>query len=66
MDIAFWQVLIAALIIAFVVWIYGTIATKAGYSRWWSLLMLVPIVNLITVWVFAFANWPKLTPKTPS
>jgi len=23
--------------------------SKAGYSRWWSLLMIVPLVNLITL-----------------
>jgi hypothetical protein len=34
--------------------------SKAGYSRWWSLLMLVPLVNLITLYVLAFSNWPVL------
>jgi hypothetical protein len=34
------------------------IASKAGYHGAWSLLLLVPIVNLIVIWVFAFARWP--------
>jgi hypothetical protein len=34
--------------------------SKAGYSGWWSLLMLIPIVNLITLYVFAFSDWPAL------
>jgi hypothetical protein len=34
--------------------------SKAGYSGWWSLLMLVPLVNLLTLYVFAFSSWPAL------
>ena len=33
---------------------------KAGYSSWWCLLALVPFVNVIMLWVFAFASWPIL------
>jgi hypothetical protein len=32
--------------------------SKAGYSGWWSLL--VPLVNLIALYVFAFSTWPAL------
>jgi uncharacterized membrane protein YhaH (DUF805 family) len=31
---------------------------KAGYSGWLCLLLLVPPVNLIMYWVFAFVRWP--------
>ena len=34
------------------------IAKKAGYSGWWALMMIIPLVNVIMVWVFAFAKWP--------
>ena len=33
---------------------------KAGYSRWWVILALIPMVNLIALWVFAFSRWPAL------
>jgi len=33
--------------------------SKAGYSGWWSLLMIVPLVNLITLYVLAFSSWPS-------
>jgi uncharacterized membrane protein YhaH (DUF805 family) len=36
------------------------ILKKAGYSGWWSVLMVVPLVNIVMVWVFAFADWPAL------
>jgi hypothetical protein len=35
------------------------IVSKAGYSGFWSLLSLVPVVNLIMLWVFAFSAWPR-------
>jgi glycerol-3-phosphate acyltransferase PlsY len=34
------------------------IVSKAGYSGAWALITLVPIVNLIALWVFAFVRWP--------
>lgn len=34
------------------------IASKAGFHGAWSLLLLVPLVNLVTIWVFAFVRWP--------
>jgi uncharacterized membrane protein YhaH (DUF805 family) len=33
---------------------------RAGYSPWWALLVLVPLVNLIALWVFAYARWPAV------
>lgn len=37
------------------------ICSKAGYSKWLGLLMIVPIVNLIWFLIFAFSKWPTLT-----
>jgi len=34
------------------------IATKAGYSGALSLLTLIPVVNIVIIWVFAFVKWP--------
>lgn len=36
------------------------ILTKAGYSGVWVILGIVPVVNLIALWVFAFSRWPSL------
>ena len=35
------------------------ICTRAGFSGWWSLLVMVPLLNLIMLWVFAYAKWPR-------
>jgi hypothetical protein len=46
--------------VVLVFWIHGAIARKAGYPRWLALLLLVPLVNVVLVWIFAFATWPAV------
>jgi uncharacterized membrane protein YhaH (DUF805 family) len=46
-----------AMIILFIV-AYWKIWSKAGFNGAWSLLMLVPLVNLIAFLYLAFAEWP--------
>jgi tetratricopeptide (TPR) repeat protein len=36
------------------------IVSNAGYSGWWCILTVVPVVNIFACWVFAFARWPIL------
>jgi uncharacterized membrane protein YhaH (DUF805 family) len=38
------------------------IARRAGYSGWWVLILLVPVVNLLAFWYFAFGEWPAMKP----
>ncbi|WP_111748502.1 DUF805 domain-containing protein [Salinisphaera orenii] len=48
---------------------FWKVFTKAGFSGWLSLLILVPMVNLIVLYVVAFTDWPALggdTGSTPS
>jgi len=63
MGISIWQVIIlggVAGVIAFSVWLNIRILNKAGYSGWWSIVLFIPLVNIIMIWVFAFSKWPKL------
>ena len=57
-GISIWSLLIIIFVVIIHILIFGPIAKKAGYSRWWALIMLVPVVNLIMIWVFSFAKWP--------
>ena len=49
-----------ALIINFV--IFGVpvmqLLARTGHSRFWILIALVPLVNIIFLWVWAFKRWP--------
>ena len=48
----FW--LIGAIIVIIPFW---RICQRAGYSPWLSLLMALPLVNLIFLYVLAFSEW---------
>jgi hypothetical protein len=52
--------LIYVLALAVLIVGFSQILRKAGYSPWWALLALIPVVNLVMLLVFAFANWPVL------
>jgi uncharacterized membrane protein len=34
------------------------IVQKAGYTGWWVLVLIIPILNLIMFLIFAFSDWP--------
>ena len=36
---------------------YWKIFGKAGFSPWISLLMLVPLMNLVVLYIVAFSQW---------
>ena len=36
------------------------IVSKAGYHGAWSLVGLVPLVNVVMLYIFAFSDWPAL------
>jgi len=40
------------------------ILKKAGYSPAWSLFCFIPILNVLLLWVFAFAQWPSLKSRS--
>ena len=42
---------------------FWRIFANAGFPGALSLLMLVPVVNLIMIFVLAFADWPALGQK---
>lgn len=48
------------LVLGVPVWLWGRIVEKAGFSKNWGFITLVPFVNIIYLWVFASARWPNL------
>jgi hypothetical protein len=43
---------------------FWVIFAKAGFPRWLSLLMVIPLANLVMLYVFAFSAWPSLERKS--
>jgi hypothetical protein len=50
-----------AFIVVAVAFLYpiGKVLRRVGFSPLWSLLAVVPFVNLVALWVFAFTDWLK-------
>jgi uncharacterized membrane protein YhaH (DUF805 family) len=64
-DLPISSVLVLALVVALVVVsiiALVRIVQRAGFSGWWVLIILVPVVNLVAFWYFAFGEWPALRP----
>ncbi|TAI62533.1 hypothetical protein CWO89_29240 [Bradyrhizobium sp. Leo170] len=47
--------------------IYGVpvskILARAGRSPWWTIAFMIPLLNLVAIWVFAYSRWPALNEK---
>lgn len=48
------------ILLALVVVPYWKIWRRTGHSGAWGLLMLIPLANIISLWVLAFKEWPAL------
>ena len=49
-----WLIMMLLIILPF--WF---IFSKAGHSRWLSLLMVIPIINVVMLYFLAFSTWPN-------
>jgi hypothetical protein len=53
---AFWFVFLALFI--FQMYCYWRVAMKSGYPGAYSLLLLIPLVNIIIMLIWVFSEWP--------
>jgi hypothetical protein len=42
---------------------FGKLLRRTGHHAAWCFLFIVPFVNLIALWVFAFKRWPTDKPN---
>ncbi len=54
------MMLVIAVLVIVPFWL---IFAKAGFSGWLSLLMVVPVANIVMLYVLAFSAWPSLRGK---
>jgi len=52
-------ILVVFLVLVLPYLIFSPVARKSGFSKWWSLTMILPIVNVVVIWIFAFIEWPN-------
>ena len=55
----FWQFVLLALYVFLLVFPVARILKRTGFSGWWSILALIPVVNLVALWIFALIGWPR-------
>jgi hypothetical protein len=36
------------------------ILARAGYSKWWTVVFFIPLLNIIALWVLAYRRWPAM------
>ncbi|HEX4051581.1 MAG TPA: hypothetical protein VHY19_11950 [Steroidobacteraceae bacterium] len=46
------------IVVLAVIWPICRVVGKTGHSGAWGLLAVIPLVNVIALWVFAFTEWP--------
>jgi hypothetical protein len=44
--------------VALILYPTGRILRRLGFSPLWSILMFLPLINVIALWFLAFAEWP--------
>lgn len=60
LGISTWQLLFVVLYCVILLLPFWQIFKKAGFTPWFSLLILVPVVNLLVLYFLGFARWPAL------
>lgn len=58
-SFSIWHWLIVFIVFVAPLFPIGRILKKAGYSRWLAIFYLIPLVNLVLLYVFAYSDWPK-------
>lgn len=58
-TLSIWHWLILLVYLFLVCFPIARILRRVGLSGWWSLLAVIPLVNLIALWGLAFSRWPR-------
>jgi hypothetical protein len=48
-----------AVMVAVILYPIGRILKRIGMSPFWSVVALIPLGNLVGLWVLAFVDWPS-------
>lgn len=56
-----WNWIVSVLFVLIVIGIpFAQILRRVGHHPAWAIIVLVPLLNLIGLWVLAFIRWPAL------
>ena len=57
MQVGPFGLIMCLIIVVLIILPFWFIFSKAGYFKWLSLLMVVPIVNIVMLYFLAFSTW---------
>lgn len=57
-----WHLILMIISAALILYPIGRILGRIGFSPLWSLVALLPFLNLIGLWVLAMIPWPNHDP----
>lgn len=63
--IAFFDLIGLIVILIVVIFPIAKILSRIGWNPWLGLLWLVPVVNIVMLWVLAFGDWPMRPEERP-
>lgn len=61
LQMPYWlSLLVVGLIMAARIGFAGYVLARTGRSPLWSLALLVPLLELVGIWVLAYVRWPRM------
>ncbi len=54
---------IVVLLLLLPLWFFSRAIARAGFAPWWALLGIIPVLNIIMLWVFAYISWPAFSKR---
>jgi hypothetical protein len=54
-GLAFYAIILALMVVP-----YWVLWKRTGHAGAWGLLMLIPLANIVSLWVLAFKEWPAM------
>ncbi len=60
------ELLVILIFVGLPIWAGSRIAKKAGFAPFWAITLIVPLVNFVVIWSFAFVEWPNVPHQAPA
>ena len=33
---------------------------RLGFSKWWTIVYFIPLLNIVGIWILAYVRWPAV------
>jgi hypothetical protein len=57
------ELLLVGILASLLIWPAWRICRRAGFPGWFGLAVVVPVLNVVLLYAFAFVPWPSLNSK---